>query len=106
VSEFQDPNSRLRFFVGNAATAGYGITLTAASTVIYYSNSFSLEHRLQSQDRCHRIGQRHPVTYIDLITEGTIDEKIVEALQSKMDLSATVLGEQAQEWLRLKPKKK
>jgi len=71
--------------------------------MIYYSNSYSLEHRLQSQDRVHRIGQRNPVTYIDLITEGSIDEKIVESLQNKIDLGAKVLGEKAQEWLRLKP---
>jgi SNF2 family DNA or RNA helicase len=105
VGEFQKPQSRLKFFVGNPATAGYGLTLTEANLVVYYANSYSLEHRLQSQDRVHRIGQRNPVTYVDLITEGTIDEKIVESLRNKIDIGAKVLGEEAQEWLRLRPKK-
>jgi len=101
VRNFQNPDHPLRFFVGNPATAGYGLTLTEANLVVYFANSYSLEHRLQSQDRVHRIGQRNPVTYIDLITEGTIDEKIVEALRNKIDIGAKVLGEEAQEWLRL-----
>ena len=57
VKEFQDPDSELRFFVGNPRTGGYGLTLTAADTVVYFSNSFDLEVRLQSEDRAHRIGQ-------------------------------------------------
>ena len=103
VTNFQNPTHPLKYFVGNPSTGGYGLTLTEANLMIYYSNSYSLEHRLQSQDRVHRIGQRNPVTYIDLITEGSIDEKIVESLQNKIDLGAKVLGEKAQEWLRLKP---
>jgi SNF2 family DNA or RNA helicase len=89
----------------NPSTGGYGLTLTAANLMIFYANSFDLEHRLQAQDRMHRIGQRNACTYVDLITEGTIDEKIVAALQSKMQLGALVLGEEAQEWLRIQPKK-
>lgn len=104
VKEFQLRDGPLRFFVGNPATAGYGITLTEASTVIYYANSFSLEHRLQSEDRAHRIGQRNNVTYIDLIAEGSIDEGIVDSLRNKIDIGATILGEEANEWLKLKPK--
>ena len=105
VQDFQKPDSRLRFFVGNAATAGYGITLTEASVVVYYANDFSLEHRLQSEDRAHRIGQRNAVTYIDLITPGTIDERIVQALRNKIDLGAKTLGEEAMNWLKITPKK-
>jgi SNF2 family DNA or RNA helicase len=67
--------------VGNPQTGGYGITLTEASTVIYYSNGYDLEKRLQSEDRAHRIGQKKSVTYIDLIAEKTVDEKIVKALK-------------------------
>jgi len=104
VQDFQKPEHELRFFVGNPATAGYGLTLTEATTVVYYANGFDLEHRLQSQDRCHRIGQRNTVTYIDLITEGSIDEKIVAALRNKIDIGAAVLGEEAQAWLKLTPK--
>jgi SNF2 family DNA or RNA helicase len=103
VKEFQQPDNPLRFFVGNPSTAGYGLTLTEANTVVYYANSFSLEHRLQSQDRVHRIGQKKPVTYIDLIAEGTVDEKIVDSLRNKIDIGAKVLGEEAMDWLKLKP---
>jgi len=103
VQTFQNPNSKLRFFVGNPATAGYGLTLTEANLVVYYANDFNLETRAQSEDRAHRIGQKNNVTYVDLITEGTIDEKIVQSLQAKIDIGARVLGEEAKEWLKLKP---
>ena len=102
IERFQNGNAR--FFVANPATAGYGLTLTEANTVIYYANDFNLETRIQSEDRCHRIGQKNPVTYIDLIAEGTIDEKIVKALRDKIDIGARVLGEEAREWLKLTPK--
>ena len=78
---------------------GYGITLTQANTVIYYSNSYDLEKRLQSEDRAHRIGQKKKVTYVDLIAEGTVDEKIVEALRSKINIASEVMGEQLKEWI-------
>ena len=99
VDRFQDPGSGLRFFVGQPLTGGYGITLTAANTVIYYNNSYDLAIRLQSEDRAHRIGQRNNVTYIDLVSPGTIDEKVLKALRSKIDLAGQVLGEEARSWL-------
>lgn len=104
VADFQNPDHPLRFFVSNK-TGAYGITLTEANLVVYYANDFDLETRIQSEDRAHRIGQRNPVTYIDLMTENSIDERIVEALRNKIDLGAKVLGEQAREWLQLKPSK-
>ena len=104
VRDFQDPDHPLQFFVGNPSTGGYGLTLTQADLVVYYSNSFDLEHRLQSEDRAHRIGQRNNVTYVDLITERTIDEKIVQALRDKIEIGAKVLGEEARAWLSLSPK--
>ena len=106
VRDFQDPDSSVRVFIGNPQTAGYGLTLTEATTVIYYANDFNLETRIQSEDRCHRIGQKNTVTYIDLISEKTIDEKIVGALRKKIEISAKTLGEEAQEWLKLDPKSK
>lgn len=100
INEFQNPDSPLRFFVGNTQTGGYGITLTAASTVIYYSNNYDLEKRLQSEDRAHRIGQTNKVTYIDIVCERTIDEKIVKSLRQKQNIAQTVLGEEKwKEWL-------
>jgi len=73
--------------------------LTAADTVVYYSNSFDLEVRLQSEDRAHRIGQTRKVTYVDLMSPGTVDEKIVKALRDKIDLSNAVMGEELKNWL-------
>ena len=99
VEQFQDPDSELRFFVGQPKTGGYGITLTAASTVIYYSNSYDLEIRLQSEDRAHRIGQTSAVTYVDLVAPHTIDEKILEALRGKINIAGEVLGENTKDWL-------
>lgn len=90
VRRFQeDPN--VKFLVGTAQTGGKGITLTAANTVIYYSNTFNLEHRLQTEDRAHRHGQEKKVNYIDLIVKDTIDEKIVRALKAKKTLADLVL---------------
>jgi len=99
VNRFQDVNDPLRFFVGQPKTGGYGITLTAANTVIYYSNSYDLEIRLQSEDRAHRIGQKNAVTYIDLVSPNTIDEKVLNALRSKIDLAGQVLKEDVSGWL-------
>ncbi len=99
VNRFQDVNDELRFFVGNPSTGGYGLTLTAAHTMVYFSNSFDLEKRLQSEDRAHRIGQTKNVTYIDLIAPGTVDEKIVKALRNKIDIATQVLGEDLKQWL-------
>ena len=104
VQTFQNPNSNLKYFVGNPATAGYGLTLTEANLVVYYANDFNLETRIQSEDRAHRIGQKNNVTYIDLITEGSIDEKIVNSLRSKLEIGAQVLGEETKKWLTLTPK--
>ena len=98
IRQFQhDP--KCRFMVGTPSTGGYGITLTAANTVIYYSNGYDLEKRLQSEDRAHRIGQKKTVTYIDLICEDTIDEKIVKALRDKINIASEVLGEELRDWI-------
>jgi len=98
IKRFQD-DPKCRFFVGTPATGGYGITLTAANTVIYYSNGYDLEKRLQSEDRAHRIGQKKPVTYVDINAEDTVDEKIVKALRKKIDIASEVLGEELRSWI-------
>jgi len=85
IAEFQAETTRI--FIGNQAAGGLGINLTAADYVIYYSNSFDLEHRLQSEDRAHRIGQNRNVVYIDLIAENTIDEHVLQALKQKQNYS-------------------
>ena len=98
IKKFQD-DPRCRFMVGTPSTGGYGITLTAANTVIYYSNGYDLEKRLQSEDRAHRIGQQKPVTYVDLICDDTVDEKIVKALRKKINIASEVLGEELKSWI-------
>jgi SNF2 family DNA or RNA helicase len=105
VEKFQDKNSSLKYFVGNPSTGGYGLTLTAAHTVVYYSNSYDLEKRMQSEDRAHRIGQVNKVTYVDMIAEGTVDEKIVRSLRSKIDIASEVMGEDVKNWV-IEPIKK
>ena len=99
VETFQDRQSELRFLVGHPKTGGFGLTLTAANTVIYYSNSYDLELRVQSEDRAHRIGQENKVTYVDLLSPDTIDEKIVGALRSKIRIADQILGEDVRKWL-------
>jgi SNF2 family DNA or RNA helicase len=90
VDAFQ--NGSARAFVGHPAAGGVGLTLTAATTAIYYSCDFSYEQRAQSEDRCHRIGTRVPVTYIDLVARDTIDERIAAALQNKEAVAETILS--------------
>jgi len=98
ITKFQgDP--KCRFFIGTPSTGGYGITLTAANTVIYYSNGYDLEKRLQSEDRAHRMGQKKPVTYVDINAEDTVDEKIVKALRKKINIASEVLGEELKSWI-------
>ena len=98
ITRFQT-DSECRFLVGTPQTGGYGITLTQANTVIYYSNGYDLEKRLQSEDRAHRIGQKKNVTYIDLIAEDTVDEKIVKALRDKINIASEVMGEELKKWI-------
>ena len=98
IRKFQN-DPECRFLIGTPQTGGYGITLTQANTVIYYSNGYDLEKRLQSEDRAHRIGQKKTVTYIDLICEDTIDEKIVKALRDKINIASEVMGEELKDWI-------
>jgi len=99
IKAIQSPGSKIRFLVGTTQTGGYGITLTGASTMIYYSNGYDLEKRQQSEARIDRIGQKHPMTYIDLIAEDTIDEKIVKALRKKVNIANEIMGEELKQWI-------
>jgi len=91
INEFQDGTAQV--FIGQQQSGGVGLTLTAAEHVFYYSNSFNLEHRLQSEDRAHRIGQHVHVVYHDFIAEGTIEEQVVAALQRKDNIVRTLVGD-------------
>ena len=70
-----------------------------ASTVIYYSNGYDLEKRMQSEDRAHRIGQKKTVTYVDLIAQETVDTKIVKSLRKKINIASKVMGEELRDWI-------
>lgn len=89
IEEFQNGDASV--FVGNQQAGGTGITLVAASYVIYFSNNFSLRDRLQSEDRAHRIGQTKNVTYINIAANGTIDEAVIDALSNKKDVADTII---------------
>ena len=99
IKKFQDLESPVKFFVGTTQTGGYGITLTAASTMIYYSNGYDLEKRQQSEARIDRIGQKFPMTYIDIMAEDTIDERIVKALRKKINIATQIMGEKLKAWI-------
>ena len=98
IKKFQD-DPKCRFLVGTPSTGGYGITLTAASTMIYYSNGYDLEKRQQSEARIDRIGQEKPMTYIDIICEETVDDRIVKALRKKINIATEIMGEELKQWI-------
>ena len=99
IKEIQDPKSKVRFLVGTPQTGGYGITLTEANVMIYYSNGYDLEKRTQSEARINRIGQTRKMTYIDIIAEKTVDERIVKALRKKVNIASEVMGEELKAWI-------
>lgn len=106
-SKAQFQGGEAQFFIGNPAKGSEGLTLNAAKTVVYYSNSFKLLERLQSEDRAHRIGQDgaehgghgHGVLYTDLTAEDTIDEHISRSLREKFDIAAELTGDQLRNWI-------
>jgi len=85
IERFQRGDAK--YFIGTPQAGGIGLTLTAAEYAIYYSNSFDLEQRLQSEDRCHRIGTKNNVTYIDIECQKSIDSKIIKALRDKKNIA-------------------
>ena len=98
IKRFQE-DDKCRFFVGTPQTGGYGITLTAASNMIYYSNGYDLEKRQQSEARIDRIGQEKPMTYIDIMAEDTVDMKIVKSLRQKVNIATEIMGEELKDWI-------
>ena len=98
IKKFQTDDN-CRFFVGTTHTGGYGITLTAGSNMIYFSNGYDLEKRQQSEARIDRIGQTQKMTYIDIMSQDTIDERIVKALRNKVNIANTIMDEDFREWI-------
>lgn len=96
---FQNDPAKARFFVGQAKAGGMGLTLTASHQVVYFSNDYDLEARIQSEDRAHRIGQTKNVVYTDLVAKGTIDTQLLSALRGKKKLADLVTGDPTLSWL-------
>lgn len=92
-------DDKCRFIVSTQQSGGYGNTWLNGRHTIYYSNSEDLEHRLQSEDRPHRSGQTKTCLYTDLVTSGTIQEKLIKTLRNKMDVASEILGDDPKEWL-------
>ncbi len=92
ISAFQN-DPAVMAFVGQIATAGLGITLTAASTMVFYSLDYSMSNFEQTKARIHRVGQRMPCTYLYLVARGTVDEKVLQALKDKADLARTLVDD-------------
>lgn len=93
-------SKKIRFFIGHPKAGGVGLTLVAAETMFYYTNSFSLEDRLQSEDRAHRIGQKKNLRIFDVQALDTIDQKIVASLRMKKDVAHQIYGDHfVEEWL-------
>jgi len=98
IREFQA--GEIDTIIANPATAGFGLNLQRAHVAFYYSQGFSLEDRLQSEDRIHRAGQQASCTYIDMISKGTVDEGILDALKMKSSLSEYFSSHSLEEFLK------
>ena len=92
VRQFQT-NSDVQVFIGQIATAGMGLTLTAASTMVFYSLDYSMSNYEQCRARIHRAGQKYPCTYIHLIAKGTVDGKVMQALKNKANLAKSLIDD-------------
>jgi SNF2 family DNA or RNA helicase len=92
VRQFQE-NPKVTAFIGQIATAGLGITLTAASTMVFYSTDYSMSNHVQARARIHRVGQKNDCVYYYLVAKHTIDEKVLDALRNKADLARTLVDD-------------
>lgn len=90
VRQFQN-DPAVQVFIGQIATAGMGLTLTAASTMVFYSLDYSMSNYEQCRARIHRAGQKFPCTYIHLIAKGTVDGKVMQALKNKANLAKSLI---------------
>jgi hypothetical protein len=88
-----------RFMVATPAAGGRGRTWTVANLVVYFSSTYDLEHRSQSEERPQGVGKKQSVHYVDLRIRGTVEEKIIRALRDKIDLATVITGDTYKEWL-------
>lgn len=97
IDEFQGGDKD--YFVATEQKGGFGITLVRAADDLYYSNTWNLEHRLQSEARTHRSGQTQSVNHGDLVAEGTVDQQMLRKLRQKMDIGDAVLQDGYRKWV-------
>jgi SNF2 family DNA or RNA helicase len=90
---------KCRFMVATPSAGGRGRTWDVADLMIYYSNTFNLEHRMQSEERAQMVGKANRVAYFDLACRGTVEDKILHALRNKMNLSNAVTGDDWKQWI-------
>lgn len=95
---FRDDDN-VRFMVATAAAGGRGREWKHANLVVYYSNTDNLDHRDQSEERAQAVGKLDPVTYVDLVTRGTVDEKFLKSMREKINMATAITGDNYREWV-------
>lgn len=92
VDKFQN-DPAVTVFIGQIATAGLGLTLTAADTMVFYSMDYCMSNFEQAKARIHRVGQKNACTYLFLQAKNTVDEKTLKALRGKVDLAKSLIDD-------------
>lgn len=92
IRRFQNDED-CRVFVGQIAAAGMGITLTAASTMVFYSLDYSMSNFEQAKARIHRVSQKENCQYIYLIARDTVDGKVLRSLRNKVNLAKLLVDD-------------
>ncbi|KAJ5745304.1 hypothetical protein N7520_010486 [Penicillium odoratum] len=88
---FNDPGSDYFCFLLSTRAGGLGLNLQTADTVIIYDSDWNPHQDLQAQDRAHRIGQKNEVRILRLISSNSVEEKILERAQFKLDMDGKVI---------------
>jgi SNF2 family DNA or RNA helicase len=100
AEEYRFSNSpNCRFLVATPSAGGRGRTWSVADLVVYFSSTYDLEHRDQSEQRVQGLDKVRQVDYIDLIAPGTVETKILSTLRRKINMAATITGDQWKEWI-------
>ncbi len=94
IDRFTDDTS-IPVFLLSTRAGGMGINLTAADTCILHDLDFNPFNDIQAEDRCHRIGQKRPVTVIKMITENTVDSDIYKMQERKAQMNEAILESKA-----------
>lgn len=91
LKKFNAPDSDYFIFLLSTRAGGLGLNLQSADTVIIYDSDWNPHQDLQAQDRAHRIGQKNEVRILRLITSNSVEERILERAQYKLDIDGKVI---------------